>query len=243
VSSEKTGAPTVLKRFNGYGAAEIGGKPQAGFSSGEALAALAAVAAQTLPEGYGFEWSGLSRQEQESAGQTGTILALALLVVFLFLAALYESWAVPFAVLFSLPFGIFGAMFALWVTGAPGSVYTQIGLVLVIGLAAKNAILIVEFAKLKYEEGKSLWDASVEAAKLRLRPILMTSFAFIFGVVPLILASGAGAASRITLGLAVFGGMLMATMLAIFIVPVLYYQVQGLAERIAGKTAAEQSKT
>ncbi len=242
VSSEKTGAPTVLKRFNGYGAAEIGGKPQTGFSSGEALAALAAVAAQTLPEGYGFEWSGLSRQEQESAGQTGPILVLALLVVFLFLAALYESWAVPFAVLFSLPFGIFGAMFALWITGAPGSVYTQIGLVLVIGLAAKNAILIVEFARLKYEEGKSLWDASVEAATLRLRPILMTSFAFMLGVVPLILASGAGAASRITLGLSVFGGMVMATMLAIFIVPVLYYQVQGLAERIAGKTAAEQSR-
>jgi hydrophobe/amphiphile efflux-1 (HAE1) family protein len=235
VSTEKTGTPSVLKRFNGYTAAEIGGKPAADFSSGEALAALAAVAAETLPDGYGFEWAGLSRQEQESAGQTGPILALALVVVFLFLAALYESWAVPFAVLLSLPFGIFGAMFALWITGAPGSVYTQIGLVLVIGLAAKNAILIVEFAKMKYEQGKSLRDAALEAAELRLRPILMTSFAFILGVVPLVLASGAGAAARITLGLSVFGGMLMATMLAIFMVPVLYYLVQGIAEKISGK--------
>ena len=238
ISTEKTGTPSVLKRFNGYTAAEIGGKPAAGFSSGEALAALAQVARDTLPDGYGFEWSGLSRQEQESAGQTGPILVLALVVVFLFLAALYESWAIPFAVLFSLPFGIFGAMFALWITGAPGSVYTQIGLVLVIGLAAKNAILIVEFAKMKYEQGSSLLDAALEAAKLRLRPILMTSFAFILGVVPLVLASGAGAAARITLGLSVFGGMLLATMLAIFIVPVLYYLIQGLAP----KKNAQQEK-
>lgn len=235
VSTEKTGTPSVLKRFNGYTAAEIGGKPATGFSSGEALVALAAVAAENLPDGYGFEWSGLSRQEQESAGQTAPILLLALLVVFLFLAALYESWAIPFAVLLSLPFGIFGAMFALWITGAPGSVYTQIGLVLVIGLAAKNAILIVEFAKMKHEQGKSLREAALEAAELRLRPILMTSFAFILGVVPLVLASGAGAAARVTLGLSVFGGMLMATMLAIFMVPVLYYLVQGLAEKITGK--------
>lgn len=235
VSTEKTGTPTVLKRFNGYSAAEIGGKPADGYASGEALAALAAVAAETLPDGYGFEWSALSRQEQESAGQTGPILALALVVVFLFLAALYESWAVPFAVLLSLPFGIFGAMFALWITGASGSVYTQIGLVLVIGLAAKNAILIVEFAKMKYEQGKSLRDAALEAAELRLRPILMTSFAFILGVVPLVLASGAGAGSRVTLGLSVFGGMLAATLLAIFMVPVLYYLVQGAAEKISGK--------
>lgn len=119
VSTEKTGTPFVLKRFNGYTAAEIGGKPAAGYSSGETLAALAAVAAETLPEGYGYEWAGLSRQEQESAGQTAPILVLALVVVFLFLAALYESWAVPFAVLLSLPLGLFGAMFTLWVTGAP----------------------------------------------------------------------------------------------------------------------------
>lgn len=235
VSVEKTAAPTILKRFNGYNAAEIGGKPADGYASGEALAALAEVAAETLPEGYGYEWSGLSRQEQETAGQTGPILALALVVVFLFLAALYESWAVPFAVLFSLPFGIFGAMFALWSTGQAGSVYTQIGLILVIGLAAKNAILIVEFAKMKYEQGKSLRDAALEAAELRLRPILMTSFAFILGVVPLVLASGAGAGSRVTLGLSVFGGMLAATLLAIFMVPVLYYLVQGTVEKISGK--------
>ncbi|MFC3116536.1 efflux RND transporter permease subunit [Cellvibrio fontiphilus] len=239
VSTEKTGTPFVLKRFNGYTAAEIGGKPAAGFSSGETLAALTEVAADTLPEGYGYEWAGLSRQEQESAGQTAPILALALIVVFLFLAALYESWAIPFAVLLSLPFGIFGAMFTLWITGAPGSVYTQIGLVLVIGLAAKNAILIVEFAKMKYEQGQALREAALEAALLRLRPILMTSFAFILGVVPLVLASGAGAGARITLGLTVFGGMLVATLLAIFMVPLLYCLVQGLAERLSGTPRAK----
>ncbi len=243
VSTEKTGTPFVLKRFNGYTAAEIGGKPATGFSSGETLAALATVAAETLPEGYGFEWAGLSWQEQESAGQTAPILALALVVVFLFLAALYESWAIPFAVLLSLPFGIFGAMFTLWITGAPGSVYTQIGLVLVIGLAAKNAILIVEFAKMKYEQGQALRDAALEAALLRLRPILMTSFAFILGVVPLVLASGAGAGARVTLGLTVFGGMLVATLLAIFMVPLLYCLVQGLAEKISGKPRLAKSAT
>lgn len=230
VSARPTGAPDVIKRFNSYPAAEINGSAAEGFSSGQALLALEEVAAKTLSSGYGYEWAGLSRQEKETAGQTGPILALALVFVFLCLAALYESWGVPFAVLFAIPLGLFGAMFTLFVTGVASNVYTQVGLVLVIGLAAKNAILIVEFAKLKHEEGLDVISASLEAAKLRLRPILMTSFAFILGVLPLVLSSGAGAGSRVTLGLTVFGGMIAATLLAIMFVPMLYVLVMKLAK-------------
>ncbi len=239
VRAEPAGVPVVLKRFNGYPTAEISATEAAGYSSGDAMAVLEQLARE-LPEGYGYEWAGLSRQEKASAGQTGPVLLLAVLFVFLFLAALYESWTVPFAVLLALPLGIFGAQFALWLTGLPSSIYTQIGLVLVIGLAAKNAILIVEFAKMKREQGIDVATASIEAAKLRLRPILMTSLAFILGVVPLVLASGAGAASRVTLGLAVFSGMLFATVLAVFLVPVLYYQIQSIAERWVSRSGSDQ---
>jgi multidrug efflux pump subunit AcrB len=183
------------------------------------------VAAVALPPGYGYEWSGISRQEKESAGQAPVIFALAILFVFLFLAAMYESWSVPFAVLFAVPLGIFGAMLGLYLTGLTNNIYAQIGLVLLIGLAAKNAILIVEFAKMKHEAGEDAISAAVNAAKLRLRPIIMTSFAFILGVVPLVKASGAGAASRVSMGITVLCGMLAATMLAVFLVPVLYVAV------------------
>jgi multidrug efflux pump subunit AcrB len=193
------------------------------------MRALEEVAAAVLPAGYGYEWSGISKQEKESAGQAPIIFGLALLFVFLFLAALYESWAVPFAVLFAIPLGVFGAMLGLWATGLTNNIYAQIGLVLLIGLAAKNAILIVEFAKMLREQGQDAVSAAVGAAKLRLRPIIMTSFAFILGVVPLILASGAGAASRISMGITVFSGMLAATLLAIFLVPVLFVTVAKLS--------------
>ena len=229
VQRVSTSAPTVMQRYNLFRTADVGGNPAPGYSSGQAMRALEEVAATVLPVGYGYEWSGISKQEKESAGQAPIIFGLALLFVFLFLAALYESWAVPFAVLFAIPLGVFGAMLGLWATGLTNNIYAQIGLVLLIGLAAKNAILIVEFAKMLREQGQDAVSAAVGAAKLRLRPIIMTSFAFILGVVPLILASGAGAASRISMGITVFSGMLAATLLAIFLVPVLFVTVAKLS--------------
>ena len=232
------GAPTVTQRYNLFRTADIGGNPAPGYSSGQAMQALQEVAAAELPAGYGYEWSGISKQEQESAGQAPIVFGLALLFVFLFLAALYESWSVPFAVLFAIPLGVFGAMLGLWVTGLTNNIYAQIGLVLLIGLAAKNAILIVEFAKMLRDQGQDAVSAAVSAAKLRLRPIVMTSFAFILGVVPLILASGAGAASRVSMGITVFSGMLAATLLAVFIVPVLFVAVAKITGQ-SGEPPAE----
>ena len=236
-------APNTLQRYNLYRTADIGGDAAPGYSSGQAIAAMEAVAREVLPQGYGYEWSGISKQEKESAGQAPIIFAFAIIFVFLFLAALYESWAVPFAVLFAVPLGIFGAMTGLYFTGLTNNIYAQIGLVLLIGLAAKNAILIVEFAKMKRDAGVDAVSAAIEAAKLRLRPIIMTSFAFILGVVPLILASGAGAASRVSMGITVFSGMLAATVLAIFFVPVLFVVVDRIVTRFTGppkvKAAAE----
>jgi hydrophobe/amphiphile efflux-1 (HAE1) family protein len=241
VTPVSTSAPTVLERYNLYRTAELGGNPGAGFSSGDAIAAMEQVAATALPPGYGFEWSGISRQEKESAGKAPVVFGLAIVFVFLFLAALYESWAVPFAVLLAVPLGVFGAMLGLWLTGLNNNIYAQIGLVLLIGLAAKNAILIVEFAKMKLEQGEDAVSAAVGAAKLRLRPIIMTSFAFILGVVPLIIASGAGAAARVSMGITVFGGMLAATLLAIFMVPVLFVTVDRVVSRFSrGKSSRKE---
>ncbi len=238
ITPHSDSAPSTLQRYNLYLTAEIGGDAAPGYSSGQAIAAMEQVARQVLPAGYGYEWSGISRQEKESAGQAPIIFAFAILFVFLFLAALYESWSVPFAVLLAVPIGIFGAMTGLYLTGLTNNIYAQIGLVLLIGLAAKNAILIVEFAKMKREQGADAVSAAVEAAKLRLRPIIMTSFAFILGVVPLILASGAGAASRVSMGVTVFSGMLAATLLAIFFVPVLFVVIDRLVERFGGRRRA-----
>jgi hydrophobe/amphiphile efflux-1 (HAE1) family protein len=233
-------APTI-ERFNVYRTAQIGGGAASGYSSGQAMTAMEEVAAEVLPSGYAFEWAGMSKQEKESAGKAPIIFGLALVFVFLFLAALYESWAVPFAVLFAVPLGVFGALLAQWIRGLDLDVYAQIGLILIIGLAAKNAILIVEFAKARRDKGMDLAESAAEAAQLRLRPILMTSFAFILGVVPLVIASGAGSASRHALGTSVFGGMIAATGLAIFIVPVLFVTVVKLAEKT--KQGAEPANT
>jgi hydrophobe/amphiphile efflux-1 (HAE1) family protein len=228
-----TAGPDVVYRYNRFRSIQLLGRPAPGYSSGEATRAMEEVAAATLPAGYSYEWTGTTYQEKEAQGHEGVIFGFAGVLVFLFLAALYESWSIPFAVLMAVPLGLFGALTAVWLRSYPYDIYTQIGIVTLIGLAAKNAILIVEFARMRREEGHSIVDAALEAAKLRLRPILMTSFAFILGVVPLVVAKGAGAASRRSLGTAVFGGMNAATLLAIFIVPVLYVVIQRLVERNA----------
>ncbi len=235
VTSVPISAPLVTQRYNLYRTAELGGDAAPGYSSGDAIKAMEEVAATALPAGYGYEWSGISLQEKESAGKAPMVFGMAIIFVFLFLAALYESWSVPFAVLFAVPLGLFGAMTGLWLTGLTNNLYAQIGLILLIGLAAKNAILIVEFAKMKREEGQDVVTAALGAAKLRLRPIIMTSLAFILGVVPLIIASGAGAAARVSMGVTVFSGMLAATVLAIFVVPVLFVTVERVVTRFSRK--------
>ena len=226
-------SPNTIERYNLYRTAEISGEPAAGYSSGEALTAMEETAAKVLPQGYGYEWSGISRQEKESAGQAPVVFALALIFVFLFLAALYESWAVPFAVLFAVPLGVFGAMSGLWLTGMTNNIYAQIGLILLIGLAAKNAILIVEFAQMQRKQGIPAAEAALTAGKLRLRPIIMTSLAFLLGVIPMIVKGGAGGAAQAAMGITVFSGMFTATFFAIFMVPVLYVAVERLVGRFS----------
>ncbi len=231
---QRSSGARFMQRYNLYRTAAFSGTPAPGASSGDAIRAIEEVAAATLPDGYGIEWSGQSKQEIEAGNSSTIVLGLSIVVVFLFLAALYESWAVPFAVLLATPFGLMGALFALKMVGIPFNVYGQIGLVTLVGLSAKNAILIVEFAKMNREKGMPIFEAALDAARLRLRPILMTSFAFILGVVPLVLASGAGAASKVSVGITVFGGMIFATFLTTLAVPAFYVLIQGLSERFGG---------
>ncbi|MBD3762177.1 efflux RND transporter permease subunit [Rhizorhabdus sp.] len=219
--------PSRLERYNGVPAFEIQGSPAPGLSTGAAMDAMEEHAAK-LPAGAAFEWTGISYEEKLSAGQAPALYGLSLLIVFLCLAALYESWSVPLAVLLVVPLGVFGAVLAAWLVGLNNDIYLQVGLITTIGISAKNAILIVEFAEEKMREGLSAGEASIEAARLRLRPILMTSLAFMFGVLPLALASGAGAGGQRAIGWAVVGGMLSATMLAIFFVPLFFTIVKRL---------------
>ena len=232
VTTEFTSGPDPVTHFNGFNTALVLGGAAPGFSSGEALDALAQVADETLtPRGYAVDWSGMSFQERHAGGQDVLVFGFALLMVFLVLAALYESWSIPFAVLFAVPFGVLGALSAVWIRGLDNDIYFQIGLVTLIGLAAKNAILIVEFANRLHQNGRAPSDAALEAVRLRFRPIVMTSMAFILGVVPLVLASGAGAASRRSIGTGVFGGMVAATFLTILFVPLFFVVIQKLMAR------------
>jgi HAE1 family hydrophobic/amphiphilic exporter-1/multidrug efflux pump len=231
--------PVILQRYNMFRTAEINGANAPGISTGQALEVMEDLAAKELPQGYGFEWTGIAFQEKEAGGTQGPIFAAAMIFVFLVLAAQYESWAVPFSVLLGLPIGICGALLGVSLAGLENNVYVQIGIVALMGLAAKNAILIVEFAKEAHEkQGMGLYEAAVTGAKLRFRPIMMTAFAFILGVVPLVIASGAGAAARVSIGLSVFGGMLFASSVGLFFIPLLYVVVQGATYRMTGNAAA-----
>lgn len=215
--------PALVTHFNLYRSIDINGSTKPGFSSGQAIEAIKEVAAKELPEGYGYEFTGMSREEIKAGDSSTYIFAISLVFVFLFLAALYESWSIPFSVLFAVPIGAFGSILTLtFLPSITNNIYAQIGLITLIGLAAKNAILIVEFAKERVDKGVEVVQATLQAVELRLRPIIMTSFAFILGVLPLVFASGAAAESRKTIGWTVFGGMLAATTLAIFVVPVLF---------------------
>jgi hydrophobic/amphiphilic exporter-1 (mainly G- bacteria), HAE1 family len=236
----RTAGPEYTQRFNLFRAAQVTGAAAPGYSSGQALTALEEVTAQTLPREMGFDWSDLSYQEKKAAGTTGKVFALSIVFVFLILAALYESWTLPFSVLLSVPIAVFGGFLGLLLRKFNFDVFGQIGLVVLIGLAAKNAILIVEFAKAEFEKGRNLADAALEGAKLRLRPILMTSFAFILGCVPLWIAHGAGASSRQILGTVVVAGMLAATCLGVFLIPVLFVLVEKLGGAERKRTAAAE---
>jgi HAE1 family hydrophobic/amphiphilic exporter-1 len=232
LNSKPISGPEFTMRYNLYRSAQINATPAAGYSSAQAMKAMEEVFAQTMPNEMGYAYMGMSYQEKQAQEgvSPAVIFAMSLLFVFLVLAAQYESWTLPFSVLLSLPVAVWGAFAGLVVGHFENNIYAQIGLVMLIGLSAKNAILIVEFAKMKHEQGLGLVDAALEAAKLRLRPILMTSFAFILGCVPLATASGAGALSRQVMGFLVIGGMLAASFIAIFLIPVLFY----LVERFTG---------
>jgi multidrug efflux pump len=228
VSADWTMAPPAIDHFNGYDTIQVVGGAAPSHSSGEAMQAMDNIVRQNLPPGIGYEWAGQSYQEILSGQQAPLLFALSLLVVFLALAALYESWSIPLAVMLVVPLGVLGAVFFTWIRGLENDVYFKVGMIAVIGLSAKNAILIIEFANTMRQSGRGLLDATLEACRLRLRPILMTSIAFILGVLPLAISSGAGANSRHAIGTGVMGGMIGATALGLLFVPVFFIVVRHL---------------
>jgi HAE1 family hydrophobic/amphiphilic exporter-1 len=236
VTVSRTQGAEYTNRFNLFRSAEIQGAPAPGYSSSQALAALEEVAAEILPDDMSYAWSSMSYQEKAAAGSAGVVFGMALLFVFLILAAQYESWSLPLSVLLGVPIAVFGAMAGLAIArifseSYENNVFAQIGLVMLIGMSAKNAILIVEFAKMERDRGKSALDAALEAARQRFRPILMTAFSFILGVLPLLVASGAGAEARKVMGMTVFSGMLVATVVGVLLVPALYIFVERYVAR------------
>ena len=238
VKSEWVSAPPSLSRYNGYSAVNIVGSQAAGRSSGEAMQAMERIVNDDLPAGFGYDWSGMSYQEILAGNAATLLLVLSIVVVFLCLAALYESWSIPVAVLLVVPLGVLGALAFSLARGLPNDLYFKIGLITVIGLAAKNAILIVEFAVEQRAAGKNLREATIEASRLRFRPILMTSFAFIMGVVPMAISTGAGANARHAIGTGVIGGMVFATFLGLLMIPVFFVVVR----RMLGDKLDEPSK-
>ena len=235
-SLEPITGPGRVTRFNMFNAVTIRGRPATGYSSGQAIAAMEGLADEVLPENYAYEWSGLSLQQIQAAGDTEIILVLALVFVYLFLCGLYESWTIPLAVVVIVPVALFGALAAIGTRGIENNIYFQIGLVALIGLSAKNAILVVEYAKLKRESGATFTEAAVEAARLRLRPVLMTAFSFILGLLPLVFATGAGAGSRHSIGTGVLGGMIAATTLGLVFVPLSFVLIGALSQKLRGRS-------
>jgi HAE1 family hydrophobic/amphiphilic exporter-1 len=234
VKVKEIAGPEFTNRFNLFRSVELTGSPAPGYTSAQALKALEEVAAEALPEGMGYAWSNMSYQEKQAAGTAALVFAFSLLFVFLILAAQYESWSLPFSILLGTPFAVLGAMGLVLVArhyslSYENNIFAQISLVMLIGMAAKNAILIVEFAKIKFDEGLSLFEAAMDSAKLRFRPILMTAFSFILGVLPLVVASGAGAEARKVMGMALLGGMGLATLLGVFFYPMLFVLIGKVA--------------
>jgi len=231
VTMEQVLGPQLVSRYNQFPSAKFSGNAAPGFSSSQAMAAMEQVASRTLPPGFSYDWSSMSYQEREAGGQVVWLFVLALIFSYLFLVGQYESWNLPLAIIISIPVATMGALAGLWFLHMPLSIYAQIGLVLLVGLAAKNAILIVEFAQERRRDGLSVADAAVDGGRIRFRPVMMTSLTFILGVVPMIIATGAGAGSRRAIGTTVFSGMLASTVLGIFLIPVLYYLFQSASEK------------